>query len=225
MIRWRIITYKDVICMKVTDKKRDIILYILEKIEKKDKSISKSVSEKFDINQNTVHTYINELVDENIIRRIKRGSYELVNIKDDIFFDLKKGEIKSDFFIYSRYLENFIKDTGENVKKIWQYVSSEMLNNVMEHSDAKRLNVRIEKNYLKTKLIFWDDGIGIFNKIKKYFDFDEVDDAIYELFKGKLTTDKTNHSGEGIFLVQELWIHLLLFQVIRCFQEINMKIA
>ncbi len=185
--------------MKVTDKKRDIILYILNKIEQNDKSISKSVSENFSINQNTVHTYINELVNENIIRRIKRGTYELVTTKNEYSFNIKEENIKSDVYIYSHYIEGFIKETGENVKKIWIYVLSEMLNNVLEHSEAEKLRVTIEKNYLNTKVIFWDDGIGIFNKIKNYFDYDEIDEAVYELFKGKLTTDKKNHSGEGIF--------------------------
>ena len=185
--------------MKVTDKKRDIILYILNKIEQNNKSISKSVSENFSINQNTVHTYINELVNENIIRRIKRGTYELVTTKNEYSFNIKEENIKSDVYIYSHYIEGFIKETGENVKKIWIYVLSEMLNNVLEHSEAENLRVTIEKNYLNTKVIFWDDGIGIFNKIKNYFDYDEIDEAVYELFKGKLTTDKKNHSGEGIF--------------------------
>ncbi|MBQ9199739.1 MAG: DUF4325 domain-containing protein [Lachnospiraceae bacterium] len=185
--------------MKVTDKKRDIILYILNKIEQNDKSISKSVSENFSINQNTVHTYINELVNENIIRRIKRGTYELVTTKNEYSFNIKEENIKSDVYIYSHYIEGFIKETGENIKKIWIYVLSEMLNNVLEHSEAENLRVTIEKNYLNTKVIFWDDGIGIFNKIKNYFDYDEIDEAVYELFKGKLTTDKKNHSGEGIF--------------------------
>ena len=52
-----------------SEKKKSIIIYLLEKIEQKDDAISKSVSEAFSVNQNTVHTYINELVDEKIIRR------------------------------------------------------------------------------------------------------------------------------------------------------------
>ncbi|MBR2500559.1 MAG: STAS-like domain-containing protein, partial [Clostridia bacterium] len=44
----------------------------------------------------------------------------------------------------------------------------------------------------------------IFEKIKKYFDLASLDDAICELFKGKLTTDKQNHSGEGIFFTSKL---------------------
>ena len=94
--------------MKVTDKKRDIILYILEKIEQKDKSISKSVSENFGINQNTVHTYINELVNENIIRRVKRGSYENNKLKQRIInsyeMDFEKKEISNRIFTFIRII-------------------------------------------------------------------------------------------------------------------------
>ena len=40
-----------------SDKKKSIIIYLLEKIEQKDDGISKSVSEAFSVNQNTIHTY------------------------------------------------------------------------------------------------------------------------------------------------------------------------
>ena len=54
------------------EKKQSIIIYMLEKIEQNDDRISKAVSEAFGVNQNTIHTYINELVDNNIIKRVKR---------------------------------------------------------------------------------------------------------------------------------------------------------
>ncbi len=57
---------------------------------------------------------------------------------------------------------------------------------------------------LKTTVIVEDNGIGIFKKIKEYFGFDTLEDAICELFKGKLTTDSKNHSGEGIFFSSKM---------------------
>ena len=60
------------------EKKQEIKHYILEKIDQNDEGLSKAVSEAFNVNQNTVHNYINELVDDNIIKRVKRGQYELV---------------------------------------------------------------------------------------------------------------------------------------------------
>ena len=63
------------------DKKKSIIIYLLEKIDQKDSSVSKTVSENFSINQNTVHRYINELVDQGIICRTKRNQYEIISKK------------------------------------------------------------------------------------------------------------------------------------------------
>ena len=60
------------------------------------------------------------------------------------------------------------------------------------------------QNYLTTSVLIADDGIGIFRKIKEHFGYATLDDAISELFKGKLTTDSKNHSGEGIFFSSKL---------------------
>ena len=49
-----------------------------------------------------------------------------------------------------------------------------------------------------------DYGVGIFKKIQDYFGYNSIDDAINELFKGKITTDTDNHSGEGIFFTSRL---------------------
>ena len=48
--------------MKISEeKKNSIILYILNKIDEGEQSISLKVSESLGINQSTVHAYINEL--------------------------------------------------------------------------------------------------------------------------------------------------------------------
>ena len=44
-----------------------------------------------------------------------------------------------------------------------------------------------------------DNGIGVFRKIKDTFGLANEQEAILELSKGKLTTNKAKHSGEGIF--------------------------
>lgn len=57
---------------------------------------------------------------------------------------------------------------------------------------------------VKTYVMITDDGIGIFKKIKEHFGYSTLDEAICELFKGKLTTDSANHSGEGIFFSSKM---------------------
>jgi anti-sigma regulatory factor (Ser/Thr protein kinase)/predicted transcriptional regulator len=187
-----------------SEKKHTIIMYILEKIEQGDESVSKTVSQAFEINQNTVHNYINELVENGLIKRVKRGYYEL-NTKR-YKYDLKRsnGDLNTDTLAFDLCLEQHISNFAVNVKSIWSYAFSEMINNVMDHSSAENVEIIIEQNYLKTSASIIDDGIGIFEKIRKYFGLATLEDAICELFKGKLTTDSQNHSGEGIFFSSKL---------------------
>ncbi len=186
------------------EKKQEIVIYMLEKIEQNCDALSKVVSENFAVNQNTVHTYINELVDNNIIRRVKRGKYELVTNRYEFKFKRSKGDLEDDTYPYDVALSEHIESLGENIVSIWSYAFCEMVNNVIDHSNAENMKVIVEQNYLKTIAILLDDGVGIFKKIKDHFGYRTLDEAITELFKGKLTTDSENHSGEGIFFSSKL---------------------
>jgi len=181
------------------EKKTSIILYLLEKISQKAENISKHVAETFNVNQNTVHVYINELVENNIIKRVKRGEYELVSATCTYHLKRSEGDLDSDTYAFNKYMKEHIKNLPENIKTIWEYTFSEMINNAIDHSEAENVTVSIVSNYFHTSVFIVDNGIGIFEKIKGYFNYETLDDAICELFKGKLTTDSKNHSGEGIF--------------------------
>ena len=192
------------------EKKADIRNYILEKVARNDDSISRSVSENYGINQNTAHTYINELIDEGVIRKIKRGQYELIPAEYEYQFDRGKGDFDHDMNAYTNYILPHLSAVEKNVEQIWAYVFGEMTNNVMDHSEAKNVKIRVIQDYMKTRVLLIDDGVGIFRKIKEYFNFDSLDDAICELFKGKLTTDSSRHSGEGIFFSSRLMDEFLI---------------
>ncbi len=198
-------------------RKKAIILYLLEKIDRGDKSISKTVSENFGINQNTVHGYIKELVNDNIIRRVKRGEYELVENVYTYALSRAEGHLDSDTYAFEAFLKQHIKSFERNVRDVWFYAFSEMTNNVMDHSLAEHVQLIVIQTYLNTSVFLIDDGIGIFKKIKDHFGYDTLEDAIDELFKGKLTTDSANHSGEGIFFSSKLMDHFVIISDQRVF--------
>jgi hypothetical protein len=50
-----------------------------------------------------------------------------------------------------------------------------------------------------------DNGIGVFKNIKTKLNLLSFDDALLELSKGKTTTDKARHSGEGIFFTSKMF--------------------
>lgn len=97
-----------------------------------------------------------------------------------------------------------------NIQQIWSYAFTEMLNNAIEHSQSETIFISLEQSYLSTSIFILDKGIGIFNNIVNYMKNTyqrndvEIEDAIMELFKGKLTTAESNHSGEGIFFTSRL---------------------
>ena len=194
-----------------TEKTKLINMYILEKIAQGSKTVSADVSEAFGISTNTVHSYLRRLQEQNIIVKEKRGEYKLVT--NVISYDLKRseGHLDSETYAFDNCFEHHIKDLPENVYRIWEYAFSEMINNVVDHSAAEELVLQIEQSYLYTNVFIIDNGVGIFNKIKEHFSLPGIDEAICELFKGKLTTDSSNHSGEGIFFSSKMMDKFMIY--------------
>lgn len=193
------------------EKKKAIVQYILEKIENKSENLAKYVSESLNINKATVHTYINELVESGIIQRVKRDQYVLIGSKSNYVFLRENNEIQNETNIFNNCLKSHIEDLPNNIRQIWEYAFSEMINNVIDHSNADKLYIRVERNHIHTSVYILDNGVGIFEKIKNHFDLPSLDDAICELFKGKLTTDAENHSGEGIFFTSKIMDKFSIF--------------
>lgn len=176
-----------------------ITQYLLEKIAAQDPRVVQSVSAAFSIDQSTVHRYLKELLSKGVIRRAKRGRYELVTTAETYTFLRSRGELEEEQRIYNDHLFSHFSNLSNNIRYCWDYILGEMINNVIDHSQAETLLVTVQQNYLKTFVFIKDDGIGIFKKIRDHFGLSSLDDAICELFKGKLTTDPDHHSGEGIF--------------------------
>ena len=187
-----------------TDLKQRIQLYILEKISNRDSEIIATTVNSFGISKNTVSNYLRELQDNKVIKKVKRNCYELVSNKQEFVLYKNDGQLIEESKIYDSYILPLLNNVSKNVLQIWQYVFSEMTNNVIEHSEATELRIVVKQDYLKTEIILVDNGIGIFNKIKNHLGLTDTEDAICELFKGKLTTDEAHHSGEGIFFSSKI---------------------
>ena len=78
------------------------------------------------------------------------------------------------------------------------------MNNAIEHSGAEKISYAVKRDCLYTEISIVDDGIGVFKNIQKYLLAHGIknvstEQAVLELYKGKLTTNLKEHSGEGIF--------------------------
>ena len=80
-----------------------------------------------------------------------------------------------------------------------------MFNNVIDHSASEGASVLVQKNALQTFIVVQDLGIGIFRKLQDHFHLSDPRHALLELCKGKLTSDPSSHTGEGIFFTSRMF--------------------
>ena len=140
--------------------------YILEKIDSREDALAKKVAENFNISLTTVYRCIKELYDDELIEK-KGNGYKLRNK-----YKIKKYSTKDlleEDRIFEETVYEIIKKLPDNVYRIWQYAFTEMMNNAIDHANAKEISVVISHNCLNTIIQIEDDGVGIFQKIKEYY--------------------------------------------------------
>lgn len=92
-----------------------------------------------------------------------------------------------------------------NVLAIASHGFTEMVNNAIDHSSGKFVFVWANQDENSLTIVISDDGVGIFAKITKALDLPDMRQALFELSKGKLTTDPSKHSGEGVFFTSRMF--------------------
>jgi anti-sigma regulatory factor (Ser/Thr protein kinase) len=103
-----------------------------------------------------------------------------------------------------------LKGLPENVLTICNWGFTEMLNNVIDHSNSQIAYINISMTALSVSLMVDDRGVGIFNKIQQKFGYNDPRQAFLELSKGRLTTDEKNHTGYGIFFTSRAFNRFVL---------------
>jgi anti-sigma regulatory factor (Ser/Thr protein kinase) len=130
--------------------------------------------------------------------RTRGVSYFLKSsLQKKLEFSIKPG--LEEHQVWMDYFHDAFSILPENIYSICNYGFSEMFNNAIDHSEGTRIAVRskIKKDILKLNI--YDNGVGIFNKVKNAFGLENERASILELTKGRLTTDPDHHTGEGVF--------------------------
>ena len=107
--------------------------------------------------------------------------------------------------VWQQLLAPVVADLAENVRDVWRYGLTEMINNAVDPSGSIQVHVGLRRNALFTQAWVKDDGEGIFLRIQRALDLFDPRESILELAKGKFTTDPANHSGEGIFFSSKVF--------------------
>lgn len=91
-----------------------------------------------------------------------------------------------------------------NVEAIAHYAFTEMLNNAIEHSEADCCSVRFRLEPAMLSFEIRDPGIGVFHSIASKLRLEGEHAALVELLKGRTTTMREAHTGEGIFFTSRV---------------------
>jgi anti-sigma regulatory factor (Ser/Thr protein kinase) len=91
-----------------------------------------------------------------------------------------------------------------NVEVIAHYAFTEMLNNAIEHSEASHCHVSLRLEPGRLAFEIRDTGIGVFHSIASKLHFKDEEAAMVELMKGRTTTLREAHTGEGLFFTSRV---------------------
>jgi len=178
--------------------------YILEHIG--EEGIAGKVSQEFSISRQAANRHLKSLSCEGSLvsdGQTRKRSYKIAALAAVSFlYDIKPGLAED--VVWREDVQPFLGALPENVLELWNYAFTEMFNNAIDHSGGKSIYVSIAKSAVDTQLTVMDDGVGIFKKIQAALGLLDEKQAIFELSKGKLTTDAANHSGQGIFFTSRM---------------------
>jgi len=185
---------------------KQIRAFILKNISGHPSEITSMTGEKFNISRQAVNKHLQRLIKEKKLKSsgsTRKKTYHINNVIIHSFvMPLANGDENK---VWVEEIEPKLKNLPDNVKYIWNYGFTEMLNNAIDHSNGKTVTIVMYENAIGYNILIHDNGEGIFKKIKRILKLDDERHAVLELAKGKLTTDPDNHSGEGIFFSSRMF--------------------
>lgn len=192
---------------KVRTRGEDVRRFILEHVEKHPADISRFTAQHFGVTRQAVNKHLQRLTSEHALAetgQTRNRSYKLspllewrgqYNITVDLAEDL----------VWRNDIHPLMGQMPDNALGIWHYGFTEMFNNAIDHSGGTEIYIRVRKTAANTEMMLFDNGVGIFKKIQTAMNLLDERHAIFELSKGKLTTDPDNHTGEGIFFTSRVF--------------------
>lgn len=187
--------------------------FILENVSAHPKDISAFVSSQFGISRPAVLGHIDKLVKGGLLEAegtTRARRYKLRLLVDEAFpFNLSPDTEEDK--VWRHLVRPLLSDIPENVMRICEYGMNEMINNAVDHSEGTEATIHVQQSAADVSFLLQDNGVGIFNKIQRDLRLSEPRQAILELSKGKLTTDPSRHTGEGIFFVSRMFDKFVVF--------------
>lgn len=186
---------------------------ILQYIKKRKTVTGRELSEFLGISRQAVNKHLKALIEEGKVEKkgtTRGATYSILSLKrkglpEKRFrktYSLAGLEEDRVFHEIAAYL-NLKSSLSKNARDIVHYAFTEMFNNAIDHSLSEKCSVEVSIDRYSFDFHIRDFGIGIFYSIFSKFGLADENAAIGELIKGKTTTMRERHSGEGIFFTSK----------------------
>jgi anti-sigma regulatory factor (Ser/Thr protein kinase) len=180
--------------------------FILMNIDTYPKDIAKVTAIEFGITRQAINKHIQILIKKNLVIADGSTNNRTYSLYPSIFRRLYKiADLLEEDRIWDEDIQPVISGIPKNIRSIWYYGFTEMMNNAIDHSSGSEIFVEVRKTATNIKITIFDDGEGIFKKIQTALQLHDEKHAVLELAKGKLTTDPIKHSGQGIFFTSRMF--------------------
>jgi anti-sigma regulatory factor (Ser/Thr protein kinase) len=192
---------------KEKSQSEEIGSFIIQNISENPQTISRITTEKFGITRQAVSRYIKRLIKDGVVEATgttRDRAYKLKDIVNKSYWLPIKPDLEEDR-VWRQEIKHLLTSVPASALDICQYGFTEMLNNVIDHSEGHIVAITIILTAAYVEIRIDDDGVGIFNKVKNILGLEDYRHAILELAKGKLTTDPDHHTGEGIFFTSRMF--------------------
>jgi anti-sigma regulatory factor (Ser/Thr protein kinase) len=181
--------------------------FILRHVAAHPGSVGSLAAKEFKLSRTAINRYMQRLLKEGLVTargKTTARKYSLKNIVDERF-EIKISVGLSEDAPWRFRIFPLMKGVKQNVVDICHHGFTEILNNAIDHSGSPTALISYQQNHSTIKMMISDDGIGIFQRIQRDFNLPDARSALLELSKGKLTSDKKKHAGEGIFFTSRMF--------------------
>jgi hypothetical protein len=189
----------------------EIRKFIVDNVGAHPGDVARLTAERFGITRQAVNRHLSTLVRDGTLEakgRTRERTYALKS--HETVFSLPLAEHRDEDRVWRTHVLPALPPLPENVLKICYYGFAEIFNNAIDHSEGTEALVGVEWTAKDVGFMISDDGVGIFEKIRRQFGYEDHRRAILELSKGKLTTDPEHHTGQGIFYTSRIFDEFII---------------
>jgi len=194
--------------------KKDLLKYI----KAKQLASGRELAETFGVSRQAINKHLKGLIENGRVRKEGTTKGTIYGVygstdKKDISQKFRRRYViegLEEYIVFNECDSNLQlkKSLSQNVFNLVRYAFTEMMNNAIEHSGSKIGDIDFFVNAYNCGFKIKDYGIGIFYSVFEKLSLPDESAAVGELLKGKTTTMKERHTGEGVFFTSKSGDHV-----------------